>query len=176
FMAARDVDTVFRIDLQRLLVTAAWPTPGCGQTNSLAMDAANSRLLLGCRGRGAVKPTFAVMDASDGAMVYTSEIGAGNDGLIYDRELKRVFLSNGVQAVLNVFEQVDANVYKPLEALGTRANVRTIAMHSRSKKIYSFTAQGSADYSKPVLSSVSPFYANTFFSGSFMLLTIARRP
>lgn len=176
YMAARDVDTVFRIDLRRLEVTAAWPTPGCAQTNGLGMDVANNRLFLGCRGRDKVKPSFAVMDAASGVVIYTSEIGGGNDGLVYDHELKRIFLSNGVNAVLNIFEQVDADTYRPLEAVGTRANMRTIAMDTRMKKIYAFTAQGSADYAKPVLTSVSPFYANTFFPGTFTLLTFARRP
>lgn len=175
FLAARDVDKVFRLDLRRLKITATWSTPGCGQTNGLAIDVANDRLFLGCRGRGETKPSFAVMNASSGAIIYVSEIGGGNDGLIYDRETKRIFLSNSVHAVLNVFEQVDANTYKPLEAMGTRANVRTIAMNSGNKKIYSFAAQGSADYSKPVSASVSPFYANTFFAGTFEVLTFARR-
>ncbi len=174
YMAARDVDQVLRIDLRQLKVTAVWPTPGCGQTNGLAMDVAGDRLFLGCRGRGETKPAFAVMDAASGAIIYLSEIGGGNDGLVYDRDLKRIFLSNSVHAVLNVFEQVNADSYKPLEAVGTRAHVRTIAMHSGSKKIYSFTAHGSADYAKPVVTSVSPFYANTFFANSFVVLTFAR--
>ncbi|QIL74350.1 hypothetical protein G7048_28235 (plasmid) [Diaphorobacter sp. HDW4B] len=175
YMAARDVDQVFRIDMRTMKLTATWPTPGCGQTNSLVMDVPSNRLFLGCRGRGQTKPTFAVMDSADGKVIYTHEIGGGNDGLIYDRDLKRVFLSNSVHAVLNVFEQVDANTYRPIEAVGTRANVRTMAMDSRNKKIYSFTAQGSADYAKPVTTSVSPFYANTFVPDTFTVLTIARR-
>ena len=175
FIASRDTDKVLRIDLKQLKITAEWPTPGCGQTNSLAMDVAGDRLFLGCRGRGATKPSFAVMNASTGAIVHVSEIGAGNDGLVYDRELKRIFLSNSVHAVLNVFEQVDADTYRHLEAMGTRAHVRTIAMHAGSKKIYSFAAQGSADYAKPVTTSVSPFYANTFVPDTFVVLTIARR-
>ncbi len=116
------------------------------------------------------------MNAADGKILYTHEIGGGNDGLVFDPELKRIFLSNSVHAVLNVFEQVDADTYRPVEAMGTRANVRTIAMDSRSKKIYSFTAQGSADYAKPVTTSVSPFYANTFVPGTFNVLVIGRRP
>ena len=155
---------------------AVWATPGCGQTNGLAMDVEGDRLFLGCRGRGDIKPSFVVMNASTGHAIYSSEIGGGNDGLVYDRELKRIFLSNSVHAVLNVFEQVNVDTYKPVEAVGTRAHVRTIAMDFRSKKIYSFSAQGSADYAKPVSTSVSPFYANTFVPGTFTVLTFARRP
>lgn len=177
FMAARDVDQVFRIDMKAMKLADIWPTPGCGQTNSLSMDVTSNRLFLGCRGRdGTIKPSFSVMNAANGKVIYTSEIGGGNDGLIYDRDLKRIFLSNSVHAVLNVFEQVDADTYRPVEAMGTQANVRTIAMDPRSKKIYTFVAQGSADYAKPVTTSVSPFYANTFVPGTFNVLVIGRRP
>ena len=53
--------------------------------------------------------------------------------MIYDADLKRIFLANGVNAVLNIFEQVDANTYKPSEALGTQAGVRTMAMHPKTQ-------------------------------------------
>jgi hypothetical protein len=174
YLAARDVDKVFRLDLKTLKVTATWPTPGCGQTNGLAVDATTDRLFLGCRGRGENKPMFAVMNASNGEVVYKSEIGGGNDGVVFDHELKRIFLPNSVNAVLNVFEQVNADTYKPVEALGTRAGVRTIAMDSKTKKIYAVTTEGSADYAKKITTSVSPYYANTFFNDTFTVLTFSK--
>ena len=119
FMATRDTETVLRIDMKTLQVTAEWPTPGCGQTNTTAIDVAGNRLFLGCRGNATVKPSFAVMNLETGAIIYTAEVGGGNDGVAYDAELKRIFLAGGVNAVMHVFEQVDANTYKPVEALGT---------------------------------------------------------
>jgi hypothetical protein len=174
FLTARDLDTVYRLDVKNLKVTASWPTPGCGQTNGLALDPATDRIFLGCRGRGDVKPSFVVMNAANGAIVYTAEIGGGNDGVIYDAQLKRIFLSNSVNAVLNVFEQAGPDSYRPLESLGTRASVRTIAMHSKTKKIYSFAAEGSADHAKKITTTVSPFYANTFFPNTFTVMTYSR--
>ncbi|APW40594.1 hypothetical protein RD110_09640 [Rhodoferax koreense] len=174
FLAARDENAVYRIDTKDMKVTARWPTPGCVQTNGLALDAANRRIFLGCRGSATAKPTFAVMDADSGAVLYSAEIGGGNDDVVFDAELKRVFLANGVNSVMNVFEQVDANTYRPLEALGTQAGVRTMAMDAKSKKIYAVTAEGSADYSKKITTSVSPYYANTFFPDRFFVLTYSR--
>ena len=176
FIAARDVDKVFRLDLNKLVVTDAWPTPGCGQTNGLDMDTVGGRIFLGCRGRADVAPSFVVMNASTGAVLYKHPIGGGNDGLIYDPDLKRIFLANSVNAVLQVFEQIDVDNYRPLEAMGTAAAVRTIALDSRTKKIYSFTAQSSADYAKPIATSVSSFYANTFFADTFAVLAYSRKP
>ncbi|MEO5793880.1 MAG: hypothetical protein ABIP34_02300 [Rhodoferax sp.] len=148
--------------------------PELGLCNGLALDAANHRIFLGCRGSATVKPSFAVMDADTGAIFYTAEIGAGNDEVVYDAGLKRVFLANGVNAVRNVFEQVDANTYKPSEALGTQAGVRTMAMDHTTKKVYAITAEGSADYAEKITTSVSPYYANTFFDDKFYVLTYGK--
>jgi len=174
FIASRDENVVYRISTREMAVTARWPTPGCVQTNGLALDAANHRIFLGCRGSATVKPSFAVMDADNGTMLYTAEIGGGNDDVVFDAELKRVFLANGVNSVMNVFEQIDANTYKPLEALGTQAGVRTMVMDPKTKKIYAITAEGSADYAKKITTSVSPYYANTFFPDKFFVLTYSK--
>jgi hypothetical protein len=174
FMASRDLELVYRIDMKAMKVTAEWPAPGCGQTNSLVMDVANKRLLLGCRGNDKVKPSFAVMDSETGKVVFSQEVGGGNDGVAYDADMKRVFLTNGVNAVMNVFEQVDADTYRQVEALGTHAGVRSLALDAKSKKIFAVTAEGSADYAKKVTTSVSPFYANTFFPNTFKVLVYAK--
>ena len=174
FMAARDNERVYRIDMRTLQVTGEWPTPGCGQTNSLALDAANKRLMLGCRGNAQVKPSFAVMDAENGKIIFTAEVGGGNDGVIYDAELRRIFLTNGVNAVMHVFEQASADSYRPVEALGTHAGVRSLAIDPKTKKIYAVTAEGSADFAKRVTTSVSPWYANSFFANSFKVLVYGK--
>jgi hypothetical protein len=174
FMASRDLEMVYRFDMKEMKVTAEWPTPGCGQTNSLVLDKVNSRIFLACRGNDKNKPSFAVMDADNGKMIYASEIGGGNDGLIYDPDLKRIFTANGVNAIMNVFEQVDANAYKPVEALGTHAGVRSLAYDSKAKKLYAVTAEGSADAGKKITTSVSPYYANTFFPNTFKVLVYSK--
>lgn len=174
YMAARDENAVYRLNAKDLAVTARWPTPGCAQTNGLALDAAHGRIFLGCRGSATNKPSFAVMNAETGAVIYSAEIGGGNDDVVYDADLRRVFLSNGVNAVMNVFEQVDADTYRPSEALGTQAGVRTMVMHPTTKKLYAVTAEGSADYSKKITTSVSPYYANSFFTDRFFVLTYGK--
>ena len=174
-IAARDANKVFRIDTKAAKSLGEWPTPGCAQTNGLTVDTANRRVFLGCRGSDTVKPSFAVMNADSGAIIYTSEIGGGNDAVVYDADLKRIFLANGVGAVINVFEQVDADTYRPVETLGTRAGVRTMAIDPKTKRLHAVGGEGSADAGKKILTSVSPFYANTFFPNTFTVLTYARQ-
>ena len=43
FLASRDENKVYRLDTKAMKVTAEWPTPGCAQTNGLALDAKNRR-------------------------------------------------------------------------------------------------------------------------------------
>jgi DNA-binding beta-propeller fold protein YncE len=121
-----------------------------------------------------VKPSFAVMDAESGKVIFTAEIGGGNDGIVYDGELKRIFMTNGVNAIMNIFEQVDANTYRQSEALGTHAGVRSLAVDAKTKKLYAVTAEGSADFAKKVTTSVSPYYANTFFPNTFKVLVYSK--
>ena len=184
FMASRDENKVYRINMKDMTVTAQWPTPGCVQTNGLALDKANQRIFLGCRGTAPVaalttpgpvtKPSFVVMDAQSGAIIFTDEVGGGNDTVIFDADLKRVFLANGVHSQLAIYQQVDANTYKASEALGTGGGVRTMALHPVSKKLYAVTSEGSADYSKKITTSVSPYYANIFFNDRFTVQSYSR--
>ena len=174
YLAARDTEVVYKIDLKSMTLAATYPTPGCGQTNSLALDHAGKRIFVACRGNKSTPPSFAVMEMDGGKVIYTAEIGGGNDSLVYAPDLKRLFMANGVGAVLNIFEQVDANTYKPIEAVGTQSGVRALAYDSTGKKLYSVIADGSTDFAKKITTSVSPFYANTFRDNSFRVLVYSK--
>jgi DNA-binding beta-propeller fold protein YncE len=115
-----------------------------------------------------------VMNTDTGAVIYTAEIGGGNDGVVYDPETKRIFAANGLNALLNVFEQVDADTYKPVEALGTRPMAKVLSYDSKAKKLYSMTAEGSADFSKKINTAVGPFYPNTFMPNTFTVLSYTK--
>jgi len=47
-------------------------------------------------------------------------------------------------------------------------------MDPKSKKIYAVTAEGSADFTKKITTTVSPWYANTFFRNTFKVLIYSR--
>jgi WD40 repeat protein len=145
YLASRDPAKLYRIDVKNLKVTAEWDTPGCAQTNSLAYDSANNRIFLGCRGSDTVKPSLAVVNAETGAVIYTTEIGANNDGVIFDPETKRIFAANGNSANINVVEQVDANTYKPIEVLSTHPTVKTLAYDQKNKRLFAMGAEATTD-------------------------------
>ena len=174
YLAGQDVGKIIVIDTKEMKVAAEWAVAGCAKPTSVAVDRANSRLLVGCRFKGTVKPGFFVLDAADGKVIYSAEIGDGVDSVIYDAELKRIFFANGVNANLAVFEQVDANTYKPVETLAIRNWVKVLAYDPKGKKLFSMTAEGSADAGKKINTAVSPYYPNTVFPNTFTVLTYSR--
>ncbi|GLS18160.1 hypothetical protein GCM10007874_11760 [Labrys miyagiensis] len=175
FLAAQDLDKVYKIDTTAGKIVATYDTaPACGHPTAVTVNAADERVYVSCRGHDAIKPSLLVLDGVSGKIVYSAEIGGGTDSIIYDAALKRIFTANGVSANLNVFQVDGPDSYKPLETLGTRAGVRTMAMDRQTKTIYAITAEGSADASKKILTAVSPFYANTFYPNTFTVLTYGK--
>ena len=172
FLAAQDLDKLYKIDVAAGKVVAEYDTaPNCGHPTAVTVDAKDGRVIVSCRGHDAIKPSLAVLDGATGRSVYSAEIGGGTDSVVFDAGTRRIFSANGVSANLNVFEQDGPDSYKPVETLGTRNGVRTMAMDHASGTLYAVAAEGTADAGKKILTAVSPFYANTFFPNTFTVLT-----
>lgn len=172
FMALRDRNAVAKIDVASRTVLAEWKTPGCDEPTALTYDRAHKRILVGCRGKA---PVLAVLDAETGTVIATQEIGRGNDGVVYDPATRRIYTSNGVDANLVIYDQVDPNTYKLVAAITTRPYARTMAFDPGSKKIYMVTAEGMADPAEKINKGVAPFYPNRYFPDTFTVLTFAPR-
>ncbi|MDE2371801.1 MAG: hypothetical protein KGN16_22730 [Burkholderiales bacterium] len=172
FMALRDRNALLKIDMATRTVAARWPTTGCEQPTGVAYDSANQRIFVGCRG---AKPVLAVLDSAGGKVVTTMEIGRGTDGVVYDAAARRIYTSNGVDANLVIYEQIDADHYKLDQAVTTRPYARTMAYDTASRKIYMITAEGLADPAKKINKAVAPFYPNRYYADSFTVLTYAPR-
>lgn len=167
FMALRDRNQVVKIDVVARKVTSEWPTAPCEQPTGIAYDGGQKRIFVGCRGKA---PVLAVMDADSGKVVTTLEIGRGNDGVIYDAASKRIFTSNGVDANLVIYDQIDADTYKLAQATTTRPYARTMALDAKTKKIYLVTAEGIVDPSRKINKGVAAFYPNRYFPNTFTVL------
>lgn len=171
FVAERDKNRIAKIDVAQRKLVAEWPVDGCIQPTGLAFDDKSQRIFVGCRSE---KPVLAVMDASSGKVVTTLPIGRGNDGVIFDADSRQIYTSNGVEANLVIYTQVDADTYKLSQAVTTRPYARTMALDPKSKKVYTVTAEGLSDPAKKINSAVAPFYPNTYYDDTFTVLTYAR--
>lgn len=172
FVAERDRNRVARIDLRQRKLTAEWKTQGCEEPTGLALDRVGKRIFLGCRGKS---PVLAVLDSETGKVIATPEIGRGNDGVVYDADAHKIYASNGVDANVVIYDQVDPDTYKLDQAVSTRPQARTMALDPASKKIYLVTAEGTVDPSMKVNRAAAPFYPNRYFADTFTLLTYSRR-
>jgi hypothetical protein len=169
-MALRDRHSVVKIDVANRKVIEEWKTAPCEEPTGIAYDPGAKRIFVGCRG---AKPVLAVLDAASGKVIATPEIGRGNDGVIYDPETRKIYTSNGVDANLVIYDQVDADTYKLAEATTTRPYARTMALDPKTKKVYLVTAEGTADPSKKINKAVAPFYPNRYFPDTFTVLTFS---
>jgi DNA-binding beta-propeller fold protein YncE len=174
YLAGQDRDEIYVLDTQALKVIDTWSVPACGKPTGIATDPANQRVFVSCRGSATVKPAIVVLNAQSGAVVYSSEIGGGSDSMVFDPATKRLFSANGINANLSVFEQVNANTYKPIETLGTEAWVKVLAMDHGADRLYSITANGTSDPGKKINTAVSPYYINTVFPNTFRVITYGK--
>ena len=166
----RDRGAVLKIDARTMKIEAEWPIVGCSQPTGIAYDTANHRAFIGCRGD---HPVLAIVNGDSGATITTLPLGRGNDGVVFDAAHKRIFTTNGVDANLVIFRQDDADHYRLEQAATTRPQARTMAYDPMRQRVFSVAAEGVLDPAKPANSGPSPFYPNSHYSGSFVVLTYA---
>lgn len=169
----RDRNMVARVDAKTMKVLAEWPTIGCNQPTGLAIDTADHRAFIGCRG---TVPVLAVMDTVDGHIVAMLPLGRGNDGVAWDAARKRILTTNGIEANIVVYRQDNPDHYRLEQAIATRPNARTIAFDPDTQKIFTVTAEGVVNPSEPVNTGPSQFYPNAYYDNSFVVLSYGIGP
>lgn len=172
FLALRDRDKVVKIDARTRTLAAEWKITGHKLPNGVAYDPATKRVFVSVRGDN---PALLVLDAATGKVVAEPVIGRGNDQVTFDPAAKKIYASNGFDATLVIIDQVDADTYKLAEAATTRPYARTMAVDLKTKTVYLVTAEGTVDPAKKQRPEVAPFYPNTYFKDTFVLLTYARK-
>jgi DNA-binding beta-propeller fold protein YncE len=168
----RDITKIAHVDNRTHKLIAEYDLPGCTMPTGLALDSANKRLFVGCKGD---KPVLAVVDTNDGHVVQTVEIGRGNDGIAYDPATRRIFTANGIDGNIVVIDQINPDSYKFASAFTTRPIARTLAYDPATRRIYTMTAQGMVDPGKDRNLRAGSFYPNSYYDNSFSLLTYSEQ-
>lgn len=130
FVNLEEAAMVVSFDPQGLAVKQKWPITGCKTPTGLAIDAANSRLFIGCRSK-----VLAVMDASSGKVITTLPIGDRVDAVAYDADNKMIFASNG-DGTVAVVRQKSANEYEPVGDIQTQPSAKTMALDPKTKRLF----------------------------------------
>jgi YVTN family beta-propeller protein len=135
FVNLEESATVISFDPQKLSVKQKWPITGCKTPTGLAMDAANSRLFIGCRSK-----VLAVMDATNGKVITTLPIGERVDAVAFDPDNKLIFASNG-DGTVSVIRQKSANEYESVGDIQTQKSAKTMAFDPKTKRLFLSAAE-----------------------------------
>jgi DNA-binding beta-propeller fold protein YncE len=135
---------IFEIDSKTLQVKNKFSLSPNEVPTGLAIDVKNNRLFSVCR----KTKTMVVMDASSGKIVATLPIGAGVDGVIYNKKLSLIVTSNG-EGNATIIRQVDADNYTISQTLTTSKGQKTIVFDDKNHNIFLTSANYQEDGKTP---------------------------
>ena len=130
FVNDEDQSTVHVFDTHTLKPLLQWSVaPGEGPTG-IAYDSGRHRLFVACGNRKLI-----VLNADTGAVVGTVPIGADPDGAAFDANGSLIFVANR-DGTLTVVHEIGPDNFRVLQNLLTEPGARTIALDSKSGRIY----------------------------------------
>jgi DNA-binding beta-propeller fold protein YncE len=130
YVNLEDRSELLRIDSKALMVKDRWPVAPCKAPSSLALDAQNRRLFLGCRSK-----VMAVVDADSGKVINTYPIGDKVDASAFDPSARVVFNSTGDGNVF-AFHQDSADEYTALEVIPTIPGSKTMTLDRTTQRLF----------------------------------------
>jgi len=164
YIDLQDQNAIARVDINQRKITAVWKIDICEQPSSLAYDATQDRLIVGCRG---ASPVGAIVDAKTGKTIATLPIGLGNDWAGFDQKSGLAFFSNGGSGTLTIIQQSAPDHYSELETVGTRPLARTATFDPLSRAIILLAARyvrlPSSDDGKPAKTKIEPDSSEILF-------------
>lgn len=119
-----------QIDSRSLKISNRWPIALCKSPSSMAFDAANRRIFIGCGNR-----FMAVANANSGKILATYPIGEHVDASAFDPDTKLVFNSLGEGSVA-VFHQDSADKYTALANIPTAQGSKTMALDAKTHRLF----------------------------------------
>ncbi|HZX74347.1 MAG TPA: YncE family protein [Cyclobacteriaceae bacterium] len=129
FVNNEDKSMIYSINTKTLAVENKWSIAPGEEPSGLATDRITHRLF------SVTDNLMVVLDSETGKVVTTVPIGDRVDGVMFDPEKKRIYTSNGTGTV-TVVEEVNANTFKVVETIPTRAGARTIGINTKTHRIY----------------------------------------
>lgn len=164
YVNIEDKSMITEINSATLKVENTWSVSPGEEPSGLALDNINHRLFSVCDNKKMV-----VMDAQNGKVITSLEIGERVDGCAFDPELKRAYSSNGGGTVTVVQEET-ADKFVVLENIKTQKGARTICLDKQTHHIYLPTAEFGET---PAATSENPHPRPTVKPGSFVVLDVA---
>jgi DNA-binding beta-propeller fold protein YncE len=165
FVNIEDKSELTVIDSNKLEVRTKWPLAPCESPSGLSMDKKNRRLFVGCDNK-----MMAVVDADSGKVLATPAIGDGVDATAFDDETGLAFASCG-EGVLSVIHEDSPVKFGVAESVPTQAGARTLALDSKTHKVYVVTAKFGPP---PAATAENPHPRRSIVPDTFVVLVVAK--
>jgi YVTN family beta-propeller protein len=158
FVNIEDKASIVKFNAKTFKIEAEWPMPNETGATGLALDKKNKRLFSACRD----SKKLVVMNAQNGKIITSVNVGALCEGVIYLPEEKLILTSNR-DGSMSVIQQSGNFTYTVKQTLRTMKDARTLTCDYSTKTIYMPVAEVSTDNGKR---RISP--------GTFRILFIKR--
>ncbi|MDQ6788439.1 MAG: YncE family protein [Acidobacteriota bacterium] len=135
FVNIEDKSEVVALDSRVLTVKSRWSIAPGEEPSGMAIDRNNHRLFIVCSNQKMI-----VLNVENGKVVADLPIGNGTDAAAFDEKTKLAFSSNG-EGTLTVVREDGKDKFSVVENLKTQRGARTMALDSKTHKIFMPTAQ-----------------------------------
>jgi len=123
-------NAIAKIDIQTMKLVATFSLAAESAPAGLAIDTKNGLLFCGARSNNLV-----VMNTSDGKIVTTLPIPDHNDAVVFDAETRLLYVST-ISGEIMVLMQENRDGYKVEQRVATKFLSKTMAIDTKTKKIY----------------------------------------
>ena len=135
YVNVEDTGEIASVDSKTWKADQRWKLKDCEEPSGLAIDEESSHLFSVCGNK-----KMMVVDTKTGNIVSTLTTGAGTDGAGFDSVLGNAFASNGSDGTLTVVRAANGK-YDVVGQVPTRRGARTVAVDSKSHKVFLPTAE-----------------------------------
>ena len=143
FCNIEDKNEVAVIDSKTHSVIASWPLAPGEEPTGMVLDAAHRRLFVGCHNK-----MMSMLDADTGKIIATAPIGVGVDACAFSDAKQLAFASCG-DGTLTIAKEETPDKLTVVQTLATERGARTMALDPKTQRIYTCTAQISAEAASP---------------------------
>jgi sugar lactone lactonase YvrE len=130
FVNIEDKDLVLELDAKKLTVMESWPVAPCREPASMAIDARNQRIFVGCRNQ-----LMVVMNTNNGQVITKLPIGELTDAAVFDPQGSLIFSSNG-DGTLTVIQEESPTRYTVVDNVKTEFGARTMAIDLKTHRLF----------------------------------------
>ena len=165
FVNGEDNSVVHVVDAKTFKEITSYKIDGGSSPSGLDIDRATNRLFIAC---GDSK-TMVVMNASNGKTVAKFPAGR-TDGLVFDPQLKTVYVSNG-EGNITAVREIGADKFEFIENITSEPGARTIGIDLITHHLYLPTAKFEA---APAASTDKPRPRPKMVPGSFHVIEVGK--